>query len=53
MTGMCHHPNLLSLRWGFVNILPGIAILWISASQVSRIIGVSHQCLVFFFFEKF
>jgi hypothetical protein len=46
-----HLPSILLWlfwRWGLVNYLPGLTlnldpILPISASQVARIIGVSHQ----------
>jgi hypothetical protein len=38
-------PQLYLLKWGLIQEWPQTTILWISASQVIRIIGVGHQHL--------
>jgi hypothetical protein len=47
MTGMHHHNQLLLLlllRWGLINVLPGLAaILLTSASQKARNADMSHH----------
>jgi hypothetical protein len=44
MTDMSSMPNFYLLRWVLTNFLPRLTvILPISASQVSKITGVSHQ----------
>jgi hypothetical protein len=53
---VCHHAQLFSVEMGFCKLFcpgwPWTVILSISVSQVARITGESHQCLVVIWFWK-